>query len=72
MKTKTRIYSVAPTAGGPVRLVEAASQAQALGHVTRTAYAVEVASQQALVAAIQAGITVEQASPATDDISGEG
>lgn len=56
----TRIYLVTNGASDP-RLVKAANQAQAIRHVTKPLYKAEVASQEALVAALSKGTKVEEA-----------
>jgi hypothetical protein len=60
MANNTRIYVVR----GPnksVALVKASSQAQAVGHVVRSAYEAEVAEQDTLVALVGEGVKVESA-----------
>lgn len=62
--TATRVYSVAPTATvdgkpAPGRLVRASHPSHALRHVAAEAFAVRVASQDDLIAAIKAGAEVE-------------
>ena len=61
-KTPTRIYAVTNTTSGAVGLVRATSPSQAIRHVTRTLYSAEVASQEALVAALGDGVSVVDAS----------
>lgn len=66
----TRIYAVSLTfspPGAPVRLVRAANPAQAMRHVARDTLAIKVASQDALVANIAAGVKVETAGDETAD-----
>lgn len=55
-----RIYTIQQS-GRTVGLVRAASPAQALRHHTAGLYTVEVASQDDLVAALTAGISVAEA-----------
>lgn len=57
-----RIYEVLNKATGVCSLVRAVSRAQAVGHVSRNAYDVQVATQEALVAAMGDGVKVEDAS----------
>jgi hypothetical protein len=59
MAAQKRIYSVASDVG-IFELVKAATRAQALAHVTRKRFVVQVATQDALVAALQDGIKVEE------------
>jgi len=56
----TRIYAV--QANGLFRLVEANTKNAALRHVAQELFTVEVANQKTLVAAMQDGVKVEQAS----------
>ena len=56
-----RIYSVTDGATAITRLVRAANQAQALSHVARSTFSVQVASQNELVAQLQSGTKVEEA-----------
>lgn len=58
-KTPTRIYLVAGPKGD--RLVRAPSGARAISHCVSTDYSAEVASQDALVAAVAGGTKVETA-----------
>lgn len=58
--TPKRIYAI-QSADRTVGLVRAATPAQALRHHTAGLYAVDVASQEQLVAALTAGITVAEA-----------
>lgn len=70
MSTATRIYVVrASTAASvvAVRLVRAASQAQAVNHVVRLVYRASLPSTDQLVELIQAGTAVEDAGPAKSD-----
>lgn len=62
-KQKTRIYSVARKGHGTTRLVEANNWAQALRHVARDEYQVDVAGQKQIVEAVKRGVAVEEASP---------
>ena len=55
----TRIYIVTNGASDP-RLVRAPNQAQALRHIVKP-YKAEVASQDALIAALSKGVKVEEA-----------
>ena len=55
----TRIYIVTNGASEP-RLVRAPNQAQVARHIVKP-YAIEVASQDALVAALSKGVKVEEA-----------
>lgn len=55
----TRIYIVTNGAGDP-RLVRAPNQAQVARHIVKP-YTIEVASQDALVAALAKGTKVEEA-----------
>lgn len=60
---ETRIYLVT-SIGSPTeepRLVRASNQAQALRHIARKRYSVGVADQNDLIAAVTAGIKVEEA-----------
>ena len=56
----TRIYAV--QANGLFRLVEANTKNAALRHVAQELFTVTVANQKTLVAAMQDGVKVEQAS----------
>lgn len=60
-KTPTRIYAVTNTTTGDVSLVRATTAAQATRHATRALFVTKVASQDALVAAMQLGAKVEDA-----------
>lgn len=60
MSMTKRIYAI-HNAGRTVGLVRAASPAQALCHHTAGMYTVGVASQDELVAALNAGISVAEA-----------
>lgn len=62
----TRIYAVAPKAGGPVRLVRANHPSRAIGHAAGTTYDVRVADQDDIVNAMTAGAKVETAGSADD------
>lgn len=62
----TRIYVVTNGAAEP-RLVKASTPAQAIRHVTRPMYKAEVASQDALVAALTKGVKVETASEGIEE-----
>jgi diaminopimelate decarboxylase len=59
MATATRIYRVLHKASKTVRLVRAVHQASALRHVSSDAYDCGVASQEEIVAAMEAGIKPE-------------
>lgn len=59
--TPRRVYAVHHAATGTTRLVRAVNVAAAIRHVVRTAYAVEVASQDALIELLTAGTRVEDA-----------
>lgn len=61
----TRIYVVTNGATDP-RLVRAANPSQAIRHVTKPLYKAEVASQDALVAALIKGVKVEEAKDADE------
>lgn len=62
MANNSRIYVVRTVSeGGPVRLVDAANQAQAIGHVVRNTYTAEVAEQRELVELVGKGVKVEKA-----------
>lgn len=61
-----RIYRVAHNETKAEHLVEAHTPAQALRHVTRTQYTVEVAAQRDLARLVQAGTPIEETS-AQDD-----
>lgn len=58
-KTATRIYTVAPAAGGPRRLVRATHPANALRHVAADSFTVQVTGQEELVELLGAGVPVE-------------
>lgn len=60
MATATRIYKVT-TDGKPDRLVRAASQAQAINHVSRPMFSATPAEQDDLVALVGKGVAVEVA-----------
>lgn len=69
MATAKRIYlttiKAAPGQGADVeRLVRAASQAQAAGHITRSLVTAKVAEQDDLVRLASAGVKVEDAGEA--------
>lgn len=65
---KERIYTVKPTAEGQaVRLVQAVSRAQALGHVARAAYEVEAASSLTVGQLMAAGTKLEVATATGED-----
>jgi hypothetical protein len=76
MASQTRIYHVMARAGGEEFLVRAANRAQALGHVTRTIYVAEVASQEQLLQTVGRGVKVEDAGADPqcdiDDVPGVG
>jgi len=55
---QTRIYSVT---GKTTRLVRAASQSQALRHVAQSEFGIRVATQDDIVASMQAGSVIEVA-----------
>jgi hypothetical protein len=60
--SKTRIYAVTrktPTNGANTRLVRASQAGPALSFVAKDEYSVDVASQDDLVAALKAGVQVE-------------
>lgn len=57
MATTTRIYSVTSPQGK--RLVRAVSRHQAIGHVARSTFQVEVADSETLVELVGSGIKVE-------------
>lgn len=58
--TPTRIYLVRPkTADGKRRLVRSPNQPQVARHIVRTTVDIDVASQDDLVDALGAGITIE-------------
>lgn len=63
--TKTRIYLIRnklPRVGEPVserRLIRAANSSQALGFAARSSLVAELASQDGLIEATQAGVKVE-------------
>jgi hypothetical protein len=54
-----RIYEVKNKETGVCRLVRASSRAQAVGHVARNSFDVEVASQDTLVNVVGMGVKVE-------------
>lgn len=64
--TPKRIYEVTHKPSAEPRLVRATNQAQALRHVVRDTHEVAVASQDRLVALVQQGRKVEEASEAQD------
>lgn len=59
---KTRIYVVKEKDSETVRLVEAASQGQAIRHVTTGLYEATVATPKDVAKAVGSGVTVEIAS----------
>lgn len=63
MANNTRIYVVREqgATGAGRHLVEAATQAQAIGHVVRGKYTAEVAEQGELVELVSKGVKVEKA-----------
>lgn len=61
MSTPTRIYVVKDTDLHSRTLVRASSQAQAVRHVTKSRFEVEVASQDTIVSLMEAGLKVETA-----------
>lgn len=62
---KTRIYIVADNDTGGSYLVRATSQAQALSHIAHCQYKTRVATQDDIVAAMQAGAVVKDATQDT-------
>ncbi|MEW8152754.1 MAG: hypothetical protein AB2810_21665 [Candidatus Thiodiazotropha endolucinida] len=64
--SKTRIYTVTDT-DGATNLVRAVSRQGAIGHVARSTFTAEVASQEKLVELVGKGITVEDATSNTED-----
>jgi hypothetical protein len=56
---KQRIYLVGH--GQEIRLVRAAHQQQALGHVARSIINVKIAGQEELIEAVSRGVSVENA-----------
>lgn len=60
-KTSKRVYVVNDGDNASRRLVEAASQAQAIAHVVRGKYVATVATQAELVDLVGCGVKVEQA-----------
>lgn len=67
MSAPTRIYLVRDNAYGDQRLIRAGTPAQAVRHAARSQFKVEVASQDDLVAAISAGVVVEEAGVTVED-----
>ena len=61
MPTETRIYTVTNTTTGAESLVRATHRAQALSHVAKATFAIEVATQDKLVALVSAGAKVADA-----------
>lgn len=61
-KTPTRIYAVHDTGLNACHLVRAATPAAAVRFVARKQYTAEVATQERLVASMQAGVAVLDAS----------
>jgi hypothetical protein len=61
MASNTRIYVVRDKELTPVALVEASTQAQAIGHVVRSNYLAGVAGQRELVELVGKGMKVEKA-----------
>ena len=59
--TTQRIYTVG-TPDGKVRLVKAASRAQALSHVANSVFVIRVANQDDLVYNLSKGVMVEYVS----------
>lgn len=65
---QTRIYIVRPTkADGQPRMVEAASQSQAIRHVVSGEYEAAVANTKQLASLMASGVKVESANPAATD-----
>jgi len=58
-KSVSRIYAVTRKGHGTLRLVKATNWAQALRHVAKDEYAVDVAEQDQLVEAVNRGVKVE-------------
>jgi hypothetical protein len=58
-KSVSRIYAVTRKGHGTLRLVKAGNWAQALRHVAKDEYAVDVAEQDQLVEAVNRGVKVE-------------
>lgn len=56
-----RIYQVVNKATGATHLVRATSRAQAVGHVSRNSFIVDVADQEVLVKCLNGGVLVEDA-----------
>jgi len=56
----TRPYIVTETATGKQRLIEAASQSQALGHVAQSVFTVKTASTKDVMALMKQGIVPEE------------
>lgn len=61
----TRIYIVRESGTDTPLLIRATSQAQAIRHASRTIFTAEVATQDDIVTAMQAGVTVEDATKTT-------
>lgn len=59
MSAPTRIYAVLPLGAKHPRLVRASHPATALRHVAESMFSVDVASQDDIVSAMQAGAKVE-------------
>ncbi|MCG7932864.1 MAG: hypothetical protein N0E44_22875 [Candidatus Thiodiazotropha lotti] len=68
--SKTRIYTVTDTEG-TTNLVRAVSRQGAIGHVARSTFTAEVASQERLVELVGKGVSVEDATNNTDDVTEE-
>ena len=64
-----RVYLVTTPDVTPDRLVRALSPAGAVKHVTQSDYAASVATQDELIAALAAGIVVEDASEPAEEPS---
>jgi len=58
-KSVSRIYAVTRKGHGTLRLVKASNWAQALRHVAKDEYEVDVAEQDQLVEAVNRGVKVE-------------
>jgi len=58
-KSVSRIYAVTRKGHGTLRLVKATNWAQALRHVAKDEYTVDVAEQDQLVEAVNRGVKVE-------------
>jgi len=66
-KQKSRIYTVTRKGHGTVRLVRAATWAQALRHVARDEFTTAVATQDQLVEGTRRGVAVEEAAADTPE-----